>query len=161
MKKIALILLFASVAAFPFSACKPMMPTEPFHMEVVRCDAETIRAAIIAGCAARSWSPSDLRPGVIRARLLRRSHDLTVDIHYTDHSYTIEYVGSHNLDYNPRTGEIDRRYVKWVLNLDKRIRYELSVLRKEAASAADYSEVHIRYEADAVRAETQQRPRSR
>lgn len=143
MKKLALILLLASAAAFPFSACKPMTSTEPFHMKVMRCDAATIRSAIIAGCAARGWSPSDLRQGVVRARILLRTHDLTVDIRYTDRGYTIEYVDSHNLDYDPLTGKINRHYDNWIRNLDKSIRIELSRL------AAD---TRVRYETDSSRA---------
>ena len=62
-----------------------------------------------------------VRPGLIRADLFIRSHEVSVDIAYTDSSYSITYVSSKNMKYKEKKNTIHPKYNQWIRNLDAAI----------------------------------------
>ena len=102
----------------------------------VRCESErvTVRPlgdkamgeAIIAGAQSREWVVTKQQPGCISLELDVRSgkHTVQIDVEYGSDWFSVKYVGSTNMDYNPSTGAIRGKYVQWVRNLKKDIRLQ-------------------------------------
>ncbi len=64
-----------------------------------------------------------VRPGLIEATLVLRTHSATVEIPYSPKSYSIEYKTSTNLQADGNV--IHQNYNGWVENLDRGIRVQL------------------------------------
>ena len=131
MKKFALILLLASAAAFPFSACGSMkmyVPAdEPFRSELGSYTEDKVFRAIMLGGTRRGWTMTEVAPGIVRAKILWRSMMVEVEIHYNASGYVATYVDSANLQYDRVSQKIDSNYLRWLRNLDRDIRYEVQV----------------------------------
>ena len=82
-----------------------------------------MEAAIRNACIKRGWSARVRQPGLIEASITVRLHFARVAIPYDASSYSINYLHSHELDYND--GEIHRTYNRWVGDLAKAIDQEL------------------------------------
>lgn len=78
---------------------------------------EAIQRAIISGCAVRRWQCQAVKPGEIRAVLLVRKHMAESRITFDTKTYSVTYVDSRELRYDPETNEIHRKYNMWVANL--------------------------------------------
>jgi hypothetical protein len=79
--------------------------------------ANSIRLALVS----YDWVITEEKDGVIFAKY-EKSNGLIVaniKISYDAKAYSLEYVDSKNLDYNPKTKKIHRNYVRWVNNLNK------------------------------------------
>lgn len=84
---------------------------------------ESVERSILDASRKRGWVARVVEPGLIEAQISVRSHGANVLIPYSQHSYSIHYKNSENLDYDE--GSIHRNYNKWVNNLSKSIRQEL------------------------------------
>lgn len=78
---------------------------------------EEIGGAIVKGCGVRGWSCSITKPGEIRAVLHVRQHMAESRIDYDTKTFSVTYVDSKELRYDPVKNEIHRKYNGWVNNL--------------------------------------------
>jgi hypothetical protein len=78
---------------------------------------DEISNAILKGCSRRGWQCGITKPGEIRAVLLVRKHMAESRIDYDTKSFSITYVDSRELRYDPVKNEIHRKYNGWVNNL--------------------------------------------
>lgn len=122
MKKTLGILL---MAAFLAAGCRSLAPVYNIENKtVVLGSGVTMEQAILAGGAAKRWTMSAVRPGLIKGNLYTRGHEVTVNIPYTQNSYSIEYASSDNMRYNAKKHKIHPKYNQWVCNLDLAISRE-------------------------------------
>ncbi len=96
--------------------------TVPVRHDGTPFSPEEVGAMIIEGCAARGWSATLESDGMISASILvRGKHLAQIAIPFSPTNYSLLYVSSDNLDYNPRKNTIHRNYNKWVLKLSRTI----------------------------------------
>jgi len=119
--KILLALLFCStiLADSPYSL-SPVKSTVPVRASVSEVETAIKQATIRIG-----WIPKVESDNLIEAKLIVRTHELVVDISFTETEYTIEYKSSKNLKYNEKRQTIHRKYRQWVRTLDLNIQKEL------------------------------------
>lgn len=115
MKKILFLLTLCLFAA----ACRSY-PTvyEVKNSRVTVAEGQTLRQAILQAGVARRWAMYEVKPGLIQGHLKVRRHDVVVDIPYTQDSFSIEYVSSDNMKYNPKKNTIHRKYELWIRKLE-------------------------------------------
>jgi len=78
---------------------------------------ETLQRAIISGCTVRGWVCKAEAPGVVRAVLMVRKHRAESRITFDTQKYSVTYVDSSELRYDPVKDEIHRKYNLWIANL--------------------------------------------
>ncbi len=115
MKKCLLLLVGLVFVA----ACRSYPPVyEVKNRMVTVAEGQTLRHAIFQAGQGRRWVMHEEKPGLIKGYLNVRSHEVTVNIPYTQDSFSIEYVSSENMYYNPKKHRIHRKYKQWVRNLE-------------------------------------------
>jgi hypothetical protein len=82
----------------------------------------TVENRIKSALAGRGWEIVAEQPNLIRAQYAKANsevgaHSVTIDIPYDADSYSILYVDSQNMMYDPDAGTIHRNYNRWVANL--------------------------------------------
>jgi len=87
-------------------------------------DVQKMRSAIISGGERRDWMVQKEEPGCITLELSVRGgkHKVVVAVNYDDKSFAVRYVSSVNMEYDPQTRAIHKKYVQWVRNLKQDIR---------------------------------------
>lgn len=95
---------------------------------VVAVSGQTLSAADVERAIRRAgaqlgWTMRTVRPGLIEATLVLRTHTATVDIPYSQKSYSIQYKTSTNLQADGNV--IHQNYNNWIDNLDRGIRVQL------------------------------------
>jgi hypothetical protein len=130
------------LAAAPARAATPVMNMidvpVPIQPDGSRYPIEDVRAAIIQGCQAQRWSVEITGDGVLLARFNNKNkHFANVEITYSEHTYSIVYHSSENLDYNPKRDTIHRNYNNWILRLSASIDKQFPLLDARAASAEE------------------------
>jgi len=112
-------LLFLGIFVSLLVGCRGLAPVQDKPMKsIVLAEGRTVKEAIIQGASTRNWSVSELVPGVMRAHLYARGHEVDVDIPYTQSGYAIQYADSKNMRYNPKTHKIHPKYNRWIEFLD-------------------------------------------
>ena len=111
----AAVWLSVAMAALAGGRGLPIEPMEDMPLET-KTPAMAARA-IREGALKRGWIPETVDEGLIRCRLNNRGHVVVVDVPYTAHAFSIRYSSSVNLDYDPVTETIHRKYNQWVANL--------------------------------------------
>jgi len=109
------------------SSTGPLATQEDGKVALVRTiPATATRTAIVNGAQKRGWLVKKEVPGCITLELSIRAgkHIVTVNVPYDESSFSIKYVDSVNMDYNPATGEIRQKYIQWVRNLKQEISLE-------------------------------------
>ena len=86
---------------------------------------QKVEKAILSASRKKGWSPRIVKPGLMEARITVRSHRATIEIPYSNNSYSIIYKDSYNLNY--KDGTIHRNYNKWVILLSRTIQREFGV----------------------------------
>lgn len=76
--------------------------------------------AIMIGGSRVNWRMQKVKPGLIEATQMARSHTAVVEIPFTEKNYSIIYKSSVNLKADG-DGNIHKTYNRWVRNLDKEI----------------------------------------
>ncbi len=89
---------------------------------------EDVQKAISRAGASLGWIIKPVSPGVLEGTLDVRKHTAVVTISYDLEKYSILYKESINLKYDETDLSIHGNYNKWVKNLDKNIRVQLSTL---------------------------------
>lgn len=105
--------------------------------------AEAISKSIVRAGSKAGWNMNANKSGHVLGTLYIKSHMAQVDIDYDSKKYSITYKNSTNLNYQVYTNEITdnkgnthinksaeihRNYNKWVQQLDREIKAELSQL---------------------------------
>ena len=109
----------------------------PIRPDGSRYTLEEVKAGIIRGSQTRLWSVETAADTVIRAKLnVKNKHFAVVEIPFSESAYSIIYVASENLDYNPTRETIHRNYAKWVLRLSASINDQLRALVTKTEPAA-------------------------
>ena len=90
--------------------------------------AQQMAAAILAGCKDRGWSCAKKSEGVIEGVLDSKGRISEVNINYNEKGYNFTYKNSENLSY--KKGKVHKRYIRWVMYLNKSIRMEVNKLQE-------------------------------
>jgi len=123
-------LLLVIVTAFLFSGCSMIEPivnigSAPIHTASDKPTMQNIEQAITQSLSERQFEPKVIKPGLIEGHLLNDKFDVTVEVKYDTHAYSITHKSSTpNLEYDG--SNIHRRYNSWILRIDKSIRAHLS-----------------------------------
>ena len=90
-----------------------------------------MREAILKGGGNRGWVMKSEKEGCLTLVLNVRGgkHSVVVDVPYTTEEFSVRYVESVNMDYEPATGAIRGKYVQWVRNLKQDILVEAGKIR--------------------------------
>ena len=125
MKTVWLLFLGVLILA---GGCKtnPVLVEPSCQVSVVADQMEVMKKAIVRAATRRRWSAVELKPGTIHCTLLNRTHEVQVDVVYTENNFTIRYVNSQDMDYDPAKRTINRKYNQWVRNLEKEILIQIS-----------------------------------
>lgn len=124
------LLIAASIAGLAIApaACTmrqhPVLtPTDVAYNANSKADAE---AGIKQVLGNRGWIITEEKPGAITAMLSKPNagvpggaHTVTILVSYTADSYSIDYVDSTNMMYDPEDGTIHRNYNRWIANLQR------------------------------------------
>lgn len=115
------ILLIASIAFVRAEAARVENLVDlavPSRTDGTDFSLEEVRALIMSGCTERGWKAEYESESVISCSILVRSrHWVKVEIPFSETSYSILYLDSSEMDYNPRNQSIHRKYNGWVNNL--------------------------------------------
>ena len=106
------------------------MESDP--VRIVRpVEVKAMREAILKGGANRGWMMRSEKTGCVTLVLNVRGgkHSVVVDVLYTGDEFSVKYVESSNMDYEPATGAIRGKYIQWVRNLKQDILLEASKIR--------------------------------
>lgn len=82
---------------------------------------ETVYKAIKSAGQSLGWQIHKIKPGLAEGKLYLRTHLAVVHINYNSSNYSIRYIRSENLNYNPQTKTIHTNYNGWIQNLEKAI----------------------------------------
>ncbi len=88
-----------------------------------------VRNAIIKAGVNKGWAIRDISDGVLKGEITVRQHYAVIEITYSDKTYSIKYIDSSNLSYNPSVNTIHGNYNRWISNLDRDIQLNLSRLQ--------------------------------
>ncbi|MNK87868.1 hypothetical protein D3C87_1078140 [compost metagenome] len=122
VNKICMVLTCVLLAACSTSQPIRNMAANPVAFNLTD---EQVANAIITAGTSKSWVMKKERPGLIRGQVNVRQHQAVIDIPYSAHDYSINYVSSVNLD-DKGKGSIHRSYNRWVLGLNQAIQTELA-----------------------------------
>ena len=125
MKTLFKTLTIFLLSAFIFTGCG----TAPIYnttnkIENPKSANSTYRAIKSAGTSL-GWKINKIKPGVAQGKLYLRKHIAVINIHYSAHSYKINYVKSTNLKYDATKQVIHKNYNGWIQNLEKAINIRL------------------------------------
>ncbi|PKB87300.1 hypothetical protein A8A01_28300 [Ewingella americana] len=119
-------ILASVVVACLLSGCSSPTPIHNVRETIVlQHTPEQVRKAILIAGAQRGWSMTAPQDGVIDAKLVKRDFSAHIQINYSSNQYSIQYIDSTNL--NAKNGMIHNNYNRWIANLDKDIKIQLSV----------------------------------
>lgn len=89
---------------------------------------EDVEKAIMRAGGGLGWIIKKESPGVLKGTLILRTHVAIVSIKYTMDDYSITYVSSTNLNYDPTENTIHSNYNGWIQNLNKGIQVQLGLI---------------------------------
>jgi hypothetical protein len=121
-------LLFISLLVFTLGlmGCR----TEPIYNvqdspvnTIGKTSSTSIKKAIMSAGAGLGWRMKEVKPGHIVASIMLRGTTATVDIPYSQKTYSIVYKSSNGLKYDG--SKINKQYNKWIVNLDNAIQQRL------------------------------------
>jgi len=112
-------------------ACTTAAINNPENVSIATANGKTptataVRGAIVQAGAGLGWVMTDVKPGVLEAKLALRSHVAVVEIPYSEKSYSIVYKSSTNL--NEQNGTIHKNYNGWIQNLQRDINAKVSAI---------------------------------
>ena len=115
-------LLAVAPIALPNDPLKELIDQEvPALKDGTRMSLSDVERAILDACARRKFKATVVEPGVISARWEHRGHSFDVSIPYTNSTYSIRYIDSVRMDFNPDKRRIDDAYNEYVAGLAEHI----------------------------------------
>ncbi|MBE0495278.1 MAG: hypothetical protein IBX45_02585 [Campylobacterales bacterium] len=132
MRKVTIAIL-AVVMGLVFAGCRTTALYNVEKAPVVassnkKLTAQDTEKAIMRAGGRLGWVMKKVENGHIEGTLNIRKHMAAVSIRYTANEYSINYLNSSSLNYDPATSTIHQNYNGWVQNLDNAIRVQLSML---------------------------------
>ncbi|MDC7219024.1 MAG: hypothetical protein PQJ59_03725 [Spirochaetales bacterium] len=118
------ILLILPLTLFFFSCVTTSMPFE-YTVEGYSLgtdiDKDILEKSIKIALMKYNWIPYEEVPGSIKSQFSKSEGLITCDIQvlYNDGGYSINYLGSKNLDENLKRMTIHKNYNRWIANLNK------------------------------------------
>ena len=82
---------------------------------------QPMKEIVMRAAHQKLWRPEDVADGKVRCTLNLRAHQVVVDVLYTESTFSIHYVSSVNMNYNPAQNTISPKYNQWVRNLQREI----------------------------------------
>ncbi len=118
MKKIIFVLFSVLILA----ACKatPVYNVAQSHVPA-NLTAKQVEKNIIKALTQKGWQVKANANGVILAEIMVRTHIAKIEISFDASQYSINYVDSTNLKYNPQKKTIHKNYNNWVIYIDRLI----------------------------------------
>jgi hypothetical protein len=115
-----------SMGALLLASCATSVPlVEPINRPLpqnVSQVANGPETAIIQALQSLGWVVVARQPGRVTSQIeLRGRHRVKIAVDYASASYSIRYLDSEGVDYDPATGEIHRNWDRWMRNLEARI----------------------------------------
>lgn len=99
---------------------------EPIAYSNTSFNRANVQQAIVSACKQRGWVPQITADDhVVATIVVRGQYRATIDIRYTDNSFSIHYKDSQNLKYDG--DDIHKNYNRWVALLRSSIQRELGV----------------------------------
>ncbi len=128
LKAFPRVVLTLLAAAAILGGCQRVQPIYSVRGHAVPVAAQklplaTLERTIYDAATARGWNVDRLRPGLMRATQKWRDHAATVDILYSNESYSIDHVGSANL--KEQGDRIHKAYNTYVHALEDEIEKRL------------------------------------
>jgi hypothetical protein len=96
---------------------------------------KSMHDAIYRAGVSRGWTMADVSPGVLHATYARRGFTVTIAVTFSSTAYSINYVSSQGLNYDPDSETIHRNYNSWIQNLKKQINMEISLSSGNSVAA--------------------------
>lgn len=123
MKRLAILSLLGVWMIAGAGCAGPQAVYEPKSTVLVSSE-EALRDAIVRAVKARAWYVEEEKPGELLVVLSRAGGKRIVraKIVYSGKDYTISLVDATEMDYDPETRTISRKYNQWIRNLDKAIK---------------------------------------
>jgi len=114
-----------------FSACSTQQPIHsisaspvPLRINGSILTQDEVKKAIFSAAKIKGWTPTSIDDDTVEAQItVRQRHKATIDINYSDRSYSFTLKNSEDLD--QKAGMIHRNYNKWIILLDQQIQAEL------------------------------------
>lgn len=118
----------ALIAVLVVGGCNRVQPIykvedHPVPTLAQKANLATLETAIYEAASSNGWLVEKVNPGLMRATQKWREHTATVDIVYTQKTYSIRYAGSSNLKADQDW--IHRRYNSLVATLEQEIERRL------------------------------------
>ena len=131
MKRVVfLVLLIASIAFVRAEAARIVNLENlaiPDRTDGTGFSLDEVRTLIMNGCTKRQWQPEYEGDSVVTCSILVRGrHFVEVEILFSEVDFSIYYRDSDQMDYDPATQEIHRKYNGWVKNLRVMIEQQFS-----------------------------------
>jgi hypothetical protein len=76
-----------------------------------------VEQAVLSALTTRGWQLIARSTGTVDAQYARRGFSVTIRVTYSAEAYSIRYLDSTGLDYNPATRAIHPNYNRWIANL--------------------------------------------
>ena len=116
------VLLLAPEISTAAKASKTIENIPPsHHLAPAGTSPDRLVAAITAAAVNQGWRVIGKAPGVVTARLMRRTHEAVVTIGYDELNFWIDYKDSKNLNYNPNDLMRRRKATRYVVTKGPRI----------------------------------------
>lgn len=95
----------------------------------VEVSKDLVKNAIIKAGVHKGWIMQEVSDGVISGKLNVRKHYAEIQLTYAADSYSIKYVDSRGLAYDPSMHTIHSQYNNWITYLDRSIQVYLNRLQ--------------------------------
>lgn len=82
---------------------------------------QPLKEVIMRAAHQKLWTPQEVDEGTVRCTLNLRGHQVVVDVVFAESSFSIRYVSSENMNYDPTLNTISPKYNQWVRNLQREI----------------------------------------
>lgn len=82
---------------------------------------QPMREIIMRAAHRKLWLPQALDDHTVRCTLKLRSHQVVVDVVYTESAFSIRYVSSENMRHDSGANTISPKYNQWIRNLQREI----------------------------------------
>lgn len=128
MKKICTVMAIC-IIAISISGCgRPIRNIEnsaiPSLNDGSPMSLEVVKNAILTACEKRGWTTKVKGGNVIEAKVIVRRYQASIEIPFSQNSYSIVYKDSHGLG-NTNSGKIHKNYNGWIKFLTAAIQQEL------------------------------------
>ena len=134
MMKVIKLATLAIVLALATTGCgTTKIVNVPAQNVVKQMSQQEIHNAIYRAGVSRGWTMSDASGSVLHATYAKRGFTVTAAITYSPSAYSINYVSSQGLKYDPSTQTIHKNYNSWIANLKKQINMEIMLSNGSSA----------------------------